>query len=132
MTTSCSPQSLVLDEDGYAHGPYIVVPMDNGGEYQIKGMTSPHSTGRHVTISSHGGSRAVSSISISATSCYVHWLDNSTGGTVMWHYDGIDGDAILWHFLMTLSLGSTGNLVKRTATDQRNCDRTLKEETLSV
>ena len=132
MTTSCSPQSLVLDEDGYAHGPYIVVPMDNGGEYQIKGMTTPHSTGRHVTISSHGGSRAVSSISISATSCYVHWLDNSTGGTVMWHYDGIDSDEIIWQFLMTLSLGSVANMVKRTTTEARNCETVPEEEAVAV
>tara|TARA_B110001454_G_scaffold36668_1_gene36154 strand:- start:2373 stop:2525 length:153 start_codon:yes stop_codon:yes gene_type:complete len=50
----------------------------------------------------------------------------------MWHYDGIDPDAILWHFLMTLSLGSVGNLIKETAGSARNCEPVPEKETLPV
>ena len=126
MDHTCTPRRLTLDEEGYAHGPSVIIPMDNGGRYEIKGMTTPHGTGRHTTISSYlGASQAVSTISLSsATSCYVHWLDKADPDAMskMWHYDGIDSDEIIWQFLMTLSLGSAANLIKKTASEARNCE----------
>ncbi len=127
MYLTSTPRPLEYDEEGYAHGPDVVIPMDNGGMYTIKGMTTPNGRGRYTTIHSHeGASQAVRAITLnSSTSCYVHWLDKSDPDnfSVMWAYEGIDADDIVWQFLMTLSLGSAANLVKKTASDARNCDR---------
>ena len=125
MLTS-TPVTPIVYEGDFAHGPHTTIHMDNGGRYEIKGMTTPNGSGRHTTISSYlGASQAVSTISLSsATSCYVHWLDKADPDAMskMWHYDGIDSDEIIWQFLMTLSLGSAANLIKKTASEARNCE----------
>jgi len=127
MSDSCTPQPIVLDEDGYAHGPDVDIQMDNGGWYTIKGMTTPNGRGRHTSIHSRrGASQVVSTITLNSdSSCYVHWLDRSDPDnySVMWHYEGIDADEVVWQFLMTLSLGSAANLIKRTADTSRYCEK---------
>jgi hypothetical protein len=131
---TCIPRQLVVDEGDYVHGTRVRIPMGSG-HYEIQGMSTPHGTTRHVTIYSRDASSCVSSISLhsSGGTCYVHWLDESSPtGQTMWHYDGIDPDAILWHFLMTLSLGSVGNLIKETAGSARNCEPVPEKETLPV
>ncbi len=125
MLTSTPVTPIALDGDGYAHGADCRIHMDNDGWYTVKAMTTPHGNGRHLTISANGGaSSCVSSLTVFAGgTCYIHWMkEDSNVETVMWRYEGIDGDAILWQFLMTLSLGSVANLIKRTATESENCD----------
>ena len=130
---TCTPRQLTVDEGDYCHGTRVRIPMGNG-HYEIQGMTTPHGTTRHVSIYSREASSCVHAISLnSRDSCYVHWLDESNPtGSTMWYYGGIDPDAILWHFLMTLSLGSVGNLIKRTASEARNCEPVPEKETLPV
>jgi hypothetical protein len=98
-------------------------------------MTTPYGDGMYLTISSHdGASSCVGSLTLFGSgSCYIHWIDgDDEWNTVMWSYEGIDTTPILWHFLMTLSLGSCANMIKRTATEARNCETVPEEEAVAV
>ena len=134
MLTS-TPVTPIVYEGDFAHGPHTTIHMDNGGRYVLRAMTTPHGDGMYLTISSHdGASSCVSSLTVFGSgTCYIHWIDgDDEWNTAMWSYEGIDTTPVLWQFLMTLSLGSVSNMVKRTTTEARNCETVPEEEAVAV
>ena len=123
MLTS-TPVTPIVYEGDFAHGPHTTIHMDNGGRYVLRAMTTPHD----------GASSCVSSLTVFGSgTCYILWIDGDDEcNTAMWSYEGIDTTPVLWQFLMTLSLGSVANMVKRTTTEARNCETVPEEEAVAV
>lgn len=118
MLTTSTRTPLVYDDEGYAFGTTVRINTDDDGYYSLQvALVPPYKEGdtehgRYLTIMSHdGASSCVHHLTVFQTgTAYVNWIgatDNTT-----WDYSGVDYASVLTHFLMTASLGSTGNFIK--------------------